>query len=238
MEVLDCITSRRSIRKYLDKPVPWDIVSNILEAGRFAPSSGNLQNWKFIVVLDEDKRKAIAEAALKQLWMLKAPVHIVICAEPEKAKRYYGDRGERLYTVQNCAAAMQNMLLEAHNLGLGACWVGAFDEDMVKRALGMPKEARPEAIITLGYPDEEVPVPAKFPLETVMYFNKWRGKIKDVPAYFMYYSPGIKKNVLKGKATLEKASKKAAEKAKEVAKKIRKRIEEKKKQKRDLDQFR
>jgi len=68
MEVLECITTRRSIRKYLQKPVPWDHVSNILEAGRCAPSSGNLQNWKFIVVLDEGKRKALAEAALRQFW--------------------------------------------------------------------------------------------------------------------------------------------------------------------------
>jgi len=132
MEVLDCITTRRSIRKYLDKPVPWDLVSNVLEAGRFAPSCGNLQNWKFIIVLDDDKRKGLAEASLRQYWMEQAPVLLVVVAEPEKAKRYYGDRGERFYTIQNCAAVATNMMLEAHNLGLGSCWVGALMKKWLK----------------------------------------------------------------------------------------------------------
>ena len=224
MEVLDCIKTRRCIRKYQKKPVPWDVVSNILEAGRFAPSAGNLQNWKFIVVLDEEKRKAIAEAALNQFWIATAPVIIVIVAEPEKTKRYYGDRGEKLYIIQDCAAATQNMLLESHNLGLGACWVGAFDEDMVRKTLGMPQEARPQAIITLGYPDEEPAEQAKHPLENVTYFNGWRGKIKDVAAYFLYYSPHIKKGVLTGKKVIEETSKK-------VAKKIKEKLEQRKKKK-------
>lgn len=228
MEVLQCITTRRSIRKYLQTPVPWDHVSNILEAGRYAPSSGNLQNWKFIVVTDETRRKGLAEAALKQFWMEQAPVHIVIVAEPGKAKTYYGDRGEKLYTIQNCAAVVENMLLESHNLGLGACWVGAFDEGMVRRTLGIPPEAMPHAIITVGFPDEIVPVPTRFPLEAVVYLNRWRSKIKNAAAYMMWYSPDVKKAVLKGKGLLEKGGQKVAEKAKEVAGKIKKKMEEKK----------
>jgi nitroreductase len=231
MEVLECITTRRCIRKYQKKEIQWDLVSNVLEAGRFAPSAGNLQNWKFVVILDEDKRNAIAEACVKQFWMAEAPLHIIIIGEPEKAKRHYGDRGERLYTVQGCAAAMENMMLEAHNLGLGSCWVGAFDEDKIRSIIGAPKEARPQAIVTVGYAAEEPEIPTRYPLEPMTYFNKWRGRIRNVPAYFMYYSPGIKRRVLKGKKIAEETGKKAAVKAGEIAQKIKKKLAERKKKK-------
>jgi nitroreductase len=219
MDLLELIKTRRAVRKYLKKPVPWDDISNIAEAGRYAPSAGNLQNWKFIVVLDPDKRKALAEAALKQYWMETAPVHIVIIAEPQKAERYYGTRGERLYSVQNCAAAAQNMMLEAHNIGLASCWVGAFDEEMVKRALMIPPEARPQIILTIGYPAEQPEKPAKHPQEVVTWYNKWRGKIKDVPGYFGYYSVGLQKGLKKGKETVKEHGKRLIEKAKQRLKK-------------------
>ena len=166
----------------------------------------------------------MAEASLKQMWMAKAPVHVVVVAEPEKAKRYYGDRGEKLYSIQNCAAAAQNMLLEAHNLGLGTCWVGAFDKNVVRRALGIPEESVPQIIITIGYADEYVEVPIKLPLESVMYFNGWRSRIRNPAAYMGYYSAGLKKNVLKGKEILEKTGKKAVNKTKELAEKIKEKL--------------
>ena len=215
MEVLECIKSRRAVRKYLEKPVAWDDVSNIIEAGRYAPSAGNIQNWKFIVVQEKDKKRAIADACLKQYWMETAAVHIIICAEPQKAERYYGKRGERLYSVQNCATAAQNMMLEANNLGLGSCWVGAFDEDMLKRILVLPPEVRPQIILAIGYPAEQPDKPAKLPPEVVMYFEKWRGRVKDIPGYFGYYSVGLQKGLKKGKEAVKKHSKKLVEKVKE-----------------------
>ena len=229
MEVLECIKARRSIRKYLDKPIPWDLVAHIIDAGRRAPSSGNLQNWKFILALDADKRKAIAEASLKQYWMEQAPLHIIIVAEPEKVKRYYGERGERLYSVQNCSIVATQMMLEATNLGLGSCWVGAFDEDMVKRALGMPKEARPQIILTIGYAGEVPPESPRFPLEPITYFNKWRGRIRDVPSYFYYFTPKIQRGIKSTGAVAEKVGKSVMQKATDVAKSIRKKLEDKRK---------
>jgi len=219
MDLLELIKTRRSVRKYINKPIPWDDISNITDAGRYAPSSGNLQNWKFIVVLDKEKRKAIADASLKQYWMETAPVHIVIISEPQKAERYYGTRGERLYSVQNCAAAAQNMILEAHNLGLSSCWVGAFDEEMVKRTLRIPAEARPQIILTIGYPAEQPDKPAKLPQETLTWYNRWRGKVQDVPGYFGYYSVGLQKGLKQGKEAVKKHGKKLIEKAKERLKK-------------------
>ncbi|MBW2996263.1 nitroreductase family protein [Candidatus Woesearchaeota archaeon] len=237
MELFNCIKTRRAVRKYLDKKVPWDLVSKVIDAGRLAPSAGNLQNWKFIAVDDDGKKEAIAEACVEQTWMAEAPIHIVVCSEPKVAERYYGTRGERLYSIQNCAAAAENMLLMAHNLGLGACWVGAFDERMLGKAVGLPEEARPQAVIALGWPAEKVSEPAKFPLENVTYINGWRGKIRDVPGYMGYPSVKVQKGIQKGKEAAKKASEKVAEKSKKVAKDISQKIKEKNKRRKDLKQF-
>jgi len=207
MEVLECIKTRRSTRKFLDVPVEWDKVGTIVDAGRSAPTSGNLQNWKFIVVLDQDKRKEIAEACLKQFWMERAPVHIIVCAEPEKAKRFYGIRGERLYSIQNCAASVENMLLTAHSLGLGSCWVGAFDEDMLKRSLGIPDYARPQAIIPIGYPAEKVPTPMQYQLENLVFMEAWNRKF-DLDTYLGYTSATVRDLIEKGKNAVKKIKKK------------------------------
>src|SRR3989344_9311464 len=80
MDVFDCIRTRRSIRKYTDKPVPWGMVVEILQAGKYAPFAGNIFNVKFIVVKNEAKRKAIAEASVQQYWMQDAPIHILVVA--------------------------------------------------------------------------------------------------------------------------------------------------------------
>lgn len=180
MDVFECVRTRRSIRKYKDKPVEWDKIVTILEAGRFAPSAGNLQNTKFIVIKDQETRKKVSEAALNQKWMIKAPIHIIVCSEPEKSKRFYGIRGERLYTIQDCAAAIENMLLTAHSLGLGACWVGAYEEDALKRIINPPEQAVTHAIITIGYTDEQPVMPPKYRIEHYVFLEKW-GLRKKIP---------------------------------------------------------
>lgn len=213
-DILELIKSRRSITKYLPKPIPWEYISRIIDAGRHAPSCGNLQNWKFILILEPSKRKDIAEAALQQYWMINAPLHIVVVAEADKAERYYGVRGERLYSVQNCAAAVENMLLEAHSLGLGACWIGAFDEDKVKSIIRAEKFVRPQAIITIGYPAEIPPKPPKMVMTNVMYFNSWREVVRDPLKYMRDYSLVWKREFEKGKEALKGMSDKLKEKIK------------------------
>jgi len=228
MDTIECIKTRRSIRKFKEDKVPFTLVSEVVNAGRLAPSCGNIQPWKFIVVSDLDKREAISEACLHQSWMAKAPVIIVICSEPVKVEKYYGLRGEKLYNIQNCAAAAENMLIAAHALGLGACWVGAFDEEKIISILSIRDNARPQICIPVGYPDEQPPEHVKFPLEIVFYFNRWRGRIEDVPFYFEYFGPSIQR-VFKGTAeAIEKKAKQAIEKGKEIAEKISKKVKEKK----------
>ena len=133
----------------------------------------------FRSVDDDGKKKAIAESCFEKDWMVGAPVYIVICSKPLEAQRFYGIRGERLYSVQNAAAAAENMILMANAEGLGTCWVGAFDEDKIKDILGIVKEARPQVILPIGYPDEVPLAPTKYKLDNVVYFNKWWGRIKE-----------------------------------------------------------
>lgn len=192
MDVFECIENRRSVRKYTEQPVEFSKLTTIMEAGTKAPSAGNLQNWRFILVTDKRKIKEIYEHALKQEVVFNAQSVIIVCGETDKAERLYGLRGKRLYTVQNCAAAIQNMLLTAHAIGLGACWVGAFDEDYISSLFGIPDYARPQAIITLGYPDEK-PLIDKKELSYFIYFNDFGEKIKDLHLYMRDYSVELAK---------------------------------------------
>ncbi len=219
MDLMEAIAKRRSVRRYLEKPVAWDDVGTILDAGRLAPSAGNLQNWKFIVVTDAAKRKAISEACLQQHWMATAPVHIVICAEPRKAIQFYGIRGDRLYSVQNCAAAAQNMLLAATACGLGSCWVGAFDEGMLKSAASIIEEARPQSVITIGYPAETPKEPMHYTIENVAFLQRWGSRIGDVDAVMGHYGKKMHRHI-------EEAGKAASKEASSIHKKIKDKIEQ------------
>jgi SagB-type dehydrogenase family enzyme len=215
MEVFDAIRGRRSIRKYKDKQVPWDNIVTIMQAGKYAPSAGNLQNWKFIVVKSDEKRKAITKACLQQNWMENAPVYIVVVAEPEKAERFYGTRGARLYTIQGCAAAVENMLLTAYSLGLGACWIGAFDEDEVWRVLMLPEEKSVQAIITIGYADENPAPPPKYRIEHMMFFEKWWGRLESPKTHLGWWSAYNKRIVNESKKLAKKMHKKVSHKVRE-----------------------
>lgn len=204
MEALECINKRKSVRRYKNTPVEWEKIANILEAGNNAPSAGNLQNWKFVVIMDKSKRLAIAEACLNQLWMQDAPVHIIVCAEPDKSAQMYGLRGEKLYCIQNCAAATQNMLLAATAQGLGACWVGAFDEPKLAGIVGIPDGVRPQSIVTVGYAGAVTRQPQKLKIDIVVYLESFGNKIKDLSAYMGYTSDKVQALIAKGKEILGK----------------------------------
>ncbi len=204
MEVAECIRTRRSVRDFLDTPVEKEKVGQILEAGKQAPSAGNQQTWKFILVREPGLRVQIANACVQQLWVGHAPVIIVVCAEVEKMKRFYEDRGEHLYSIQSCAAAIENMLLAAHNLGLGACWVGAFDEASITKILGIPEGIRPQAVIPIGYAARAPKEPPEYKLETVSYIEKWDSKIENIPLVLGHFAPTTQKAVQAGKDVFSK----------------------------------
>lgn len=185
MDVFEAIRDRRSIRKYLDLPVEWDKVGSILEAGRLAPSAGNLQGWKFIVIRDLNKRKRLAEAAGQQYWMEQAPVFIVIVGVFNKHERFFGQRGKELYAIQDCAMAAMQMMLAAQALGLGTCFVSALQEDKVGEIILIRGGARPMGIITVGYAAEKPVMPLRYRLENFCYLETDAGI-----AYVHGYAPG------------------------------------------------
>ncbi|MBI2138661.1 nitroreductase family protein [Candidatus Woesearchaeota archaeon] len=174
--MLDIIKERRSIRRYQDKEIAWGLVIHLIQAGQYAPSAGNLQNWKFIIIRNLSTREKIADACHQQDWMKDAPVHIIIVGEPSPAAHFYGARGETLYTSQNCAAVIQNMALVAHELNLGTCWVGAWDEDKLASILGFPENVACQGILTVGFPAEHPPVPLRKRMKEIVFVEGWGDK--------------------------------------------------------------
>ena len=106
MDVLECIATRRTTRKFLDIPVEFEKIGNILDAGRYAPSAGNLQDWKFILVTEKDTIENLAKCCLEQYWVSQASVVIVVCSDPEKSKRLYKEQGEK-FSIQNGGSRSQ-----------------------------------------------------------------------------------------------------------------------------------
>lgn len=217
MELQDAIKNRRSIRKFLSIPVEWSKICAMLDAARLAPSAGNVQDWRFIVVTERDRISKLADAALGQKFIEQAPVVIVVCSDLDYINKHYGERGEELYSIQNCAAAIQNMFLTATELGLGTCWVGAFDENAVNRILTIPETVKPMAILPIGYPDEKPRAPHRYPSTDVVYFEKYGNQIRDRSAVLGLFGKSVEKSVKKTIAS-------AKEKAKVVVKKLKKKF--------------
>ncbi len=165
--------NRASVTKYQKKDVPLHMIEKILMSAIFAPSAGNYQPWEFIVVRDKETRKEITQSCFDQIWMLEAPVFIVVGINVRIAGSVYGERGEKLYGIQDTAAAIENMLLSAQSLGLSSCWVGAFSEPKVSILLKFPEYVRPCAIITLGWPAEEPKEMNRHPLDEVVHFENF-----------------------------------------------------------------
>jgi len=173
MDVFEVIKKRRSIRKYKSGVIPKEHLRAILEAAIWAPNAGNLQPWEFILVESHEKKKELAKAALNQFFIAEAPVVIVVCANVMRTASIYGERGAKLYCIQDTAAAIQNILLAACALGYGTCWVGAFRDSEVKRILNIPDEVRPVAIIPIGVPGEDPKPRKRRPLEKVLFFETY-----------------------------------------------------------------
>lgn len=151
MDIFDAIATRRSVRKYTDRPVTDEDIRTVLEAAMMAPSAGNAQPWHFVVVRDAALRARVAELNVYAAMARTAPAGILVCGDLHLEK-YPG------FWVQDCSAAIQNLLLAAHGLGLGAVWTGihpvAEREEGFRRAFGLPAEVVPLGYIVLGYPDQ------------------------------------------------------------------------------------
>jgi nitroreductase len=206
-DIFDVMTKRRSVRKFLEVPLDWELVGQVCEAGRLAPTAGNVQDVRFCVVQDPGQREKIAEACYKQFWIANAPVIIVIGVEPQKTEQFYGQRGKELYASHNAAAAAMQMILAAEALGLSTCWVGAFEDHQLKRAIEMPDNMQAHIVLPIGYADEKPKEPLKFTIETMVYMSTWGNRfshIRDLTGEFSLATEGALK---KGKELIEKAKK-------------------------------
>jgi nitroreductase len=204
-DLLETMQSRTSIKKYEDRGVEQDKVGKILEAARWAPSAGNMQSWEFVVVEEYDLRKKLSQYAYNQSHLREAPVCIVILADREKARRKYEERGEDLYMIQETAAAMQNMLLMAEEMGLGTAWVGAFDEENVADLLEVPDRLRPVAMVSLGYPRERPKPPNKYRVTDVTYMDKYGNRVH--PIYDKIVWHGLREYARRAKNKLKRTLK-------------------------------
>lgn len=173
MEFSDLIRRRGMVRSFKERPVEHEKLIKILTSAVRAPSAGHLQPWEFIVVKDEQVKRSLAEAALKQMFIAEAPVVIVTCVDTERSASRYGDRGRRFYSIIDGSYASLLILLAARDLGLGACFVGAYKDDEVARILELPAHVRPIGIIPIGYPAERPPRYERLQLEQVVHLNRY-----------------------------------------------------------------
>jgi len=174
MGVIDLIKDRRSIRNYVKGDIPYEDIIEMIDAARWAPSSGNLQNWYFIIIKNREKIEKISLAA-NQEFIKNSNAIIIVCSNDKIVESIYGDRG-KVYSIQNTAAAIQNILLVATEKGIGTCWIGAFDEEKVKEIAKIPKDISVHAIITLGYYSNKPTPPKRKNLEDITFFEEWGNK--------------------------------------------------------------
>lgn len=167
MEFMDVVSKRRSIRRYKQDPVPQKDIEYILEAARLAPSWANSQCWKFIIVTEQKVKDELAKAG--NSWIAKAPAVIVACADPTKP----GTKGDQPYYMLDIGIAMEHLILAAADRGLGTCWIGAFDENVARKALGVPENIRVVASTPLGYPDESPNPRPRKSMQEIVCTNKY-----------------------------------------------------------------
>lgn len=169
MDALDNIFTRRSIRKYQEEPVGSETMETLIKAGMYAPSACNKQPWHFVTITERDTLNEIAEFHLNGKMLRNAPCALLICGDEIKAH----DKG---YWPVDCGAATQNVLLAAHAIGLGACWLGIYPREervaKIKTLMSLPEHIHAFALIALGYPAETPFLPNRFDPAKI-HHEKW-----------------------------------------------------------------
>lgn len=170
---MDVIQKRRSVRSYLDKPVPEEELNTVLEAGRLAPSAKNLQPWHFIVVTDRQKREVLSHGRWAK-FLKECPVVIVGCGDQTGSPKWF---------AVDVAIAMQQMVIAATSRGLGTCWIGSFEEVEVRKCLDIPERYRVVAMLALGYPKDSLDLTARImgakkrkPLDDIVSYESFGAK--------------------------------------------------------------
>jgi nitroreductase len=169
MDVHEAIRTRRSVRDYGDTPIPDEALMKVLEAARLAPSASNQQNWRFIVVTEEARRRGIAKAASNQMWIAGAPVIIAaVATEPRSIMTC----GVPRYAV-DLAIAIDHITLAAAAEGLGTCWIGSFDQRLARQILEVPEDCMIVTVMPLGYPRSAAGSKSRKRLEDIVRYETY-----------------------------------------------------------------
>ena len=171
MGLFEAIYGRRSVRRFLDRDVEDEKIVKILDAARWAPSGGNIQPWRFIVVKDKKLVKAIK--AFSPGMFGEPPVVIVVCSDREEAYRKGGEQGRNYMSIVDCALAVENMVLAAYALGLGSCIIKSFNAEAIREILDIPEHVVPELLVSIGYSAEKPVPPPRKELKDIVFLNRY-----------------------------------------------------------------
>lgn len=172
---VDYFSDRRSVRRYSTRPVEYEKIFDIVNSGLNAPAAGNVQNYRIIVIENEDEKTECARIAYQQFWMTNAPYLLVVTRDDTEVEDLYPNRGE-VFSIQNVAAVIENIIMSAHMSDLGACWVGVDDSEALKDFLGIPRHIHLDAIIPIGYAEGNPDKMSKNPMESMVYYEKFGNK--------------------------------------------------------------
>lgn len=165
MSFLEIANKRTSIRCYSTESIHEEDILQMIRAACSAPSAGNCQPWYFYIIFDKEVICNIGDTVYMHDWIKDAPSIIAVCADEKLSENKYGDRGKELYCIQDTAAAIENILLCADDLGYGACWIGDFNEDKLRTVIDIKPTSRPVALIPVGKTNMPRIKPARRPLE-------------------------------------------------------------------------
>lgn len=177
MHVEEAVKERRSIRKFKDKELDMEHIIEIIDAGRHAPSSGNLQAWRFILIKDQERKNELSEICFKQRWISEAPVVVVIVSIDREVRRHFGEK-YRHYGIQDCACAAMSMLLRAKELGIDSCFVSSFDHKQLSEFLSL-SEASPQVVLPLGYGIEVPKKKQLYDFDALVHFEHFQETVED-----------------------------------------------------------
>jgi nitroreductase len=169
MNIFDAFQLRYSARAYQNKSVSEDDLQRILQAANDAPSAGNRQAYDIVVVRDIERKRKLVKAAWDQTFIAEAPVVLVFLTNPGRNRERYGERGARLYAVQDATVACAYAQLAATALGLATCWVGAYDDDAVAKTVGAAVFSQPVAVLPIGYAADTARPRSRRPLKDLIH---------------------------------------------------------------------
>jgi nitroreductase len=178
LEFSELVKKRRSIHYFTEEHVTNEELTYILESAKWAPSAGNVQPTRYLIIRNVENRKKVWESTTRikgvtpQNFILKAPVHIIVLSDTTAYRGRQSNIRSELFSIQDSAAATMNLLLAVADLEMGACWVGMFNEDFLREAFNIPSHIKPVAIIPIGHTKSKEKTRKRKPIEELVFYEK------------------------------------------------------------------